>query len=176
VGRAAIVSLLENGSIAGTAPRRRRPSHGNGEESSRGLRESQPGSETAGRRPSNVASTTGITCGTIGRAKQLWAKASMTGAEALRKMAVLTPNRFARDRLEDPCATCRGVLRLQERATRLNSVDEAGRMRIAAAARWFVLVLMKVPNCRGHRSRQHLALHLTRTLGALEEASQCGRK
>jgi hypothetical protein len=71
------------------------------------------------------------------------------------------------DTMSDVCSTCRGVLRLQARWTRLQETGESRRERIermAAEAQWFVLTLEKVRPCPSHAGVLRLARHLAREL------------
>jgi hypothetical protein len=75
------------------------------------------------------------------------------------------------DFMPDVCSTCRGVLRLQARWTRVQGTGETRRQRIermAEEARWFVLTLEKVRPCPSHRGVLRLACHLTDELETVE--------
>jgi len=50
------------------------------------------------------------------------------------------------------CTTCRGVIRLEERAAMLAASDGSGARvrRTLAEAQWFLLVLPKVKRCAAH--------------------------
>jgi len=61
------------------------------------------------------------------------------------------------------CSTCRGVLRLQARWTRLEGAGEARHEsveRMGAEARWFVMALEKGRPCPSHAGVSRLAQHL----------------